>query len=219
MRTLTVGCDASGKSTFINNVAELYGDLALESTSTEQSRAFKAANLDSLVDERFVNEREQLYLDLTNDVLLNNKSNETNYIGTDASLVTRISHDVMRRCIGAKGLENTQLIETWKLDEEAIGIQSPDVIAFTHAPIEILMKRIKSRQQRGDKTEKFWGFNSPFFLNAYQERWHTVMSDLAKTGLLCITIDTSKTTPEESIVLYDKARNSVSTSNFETSKY
>ena len=100
MRTLSVGCDASGKSTFVQAVHEMYGDSAVESTSTNRSRTFKQANLSTPIDSSYIDEREQIYLELTSDVMSKIKnSKDVSYIGTDASLVTRLSHDAMLLCI------------------------------------------------------------------------------------------------------------------------
>lgn len=207
MRTLVIGCDASGKSTFLNLAKEAYGDQLIESTSTPESRAFKRASVEKAIDQEYIDQREALYLKLSRDVLSKAVAAGMDYTSTDATLVTRVSHDVMRRAINLPGKNNDDIIRAWQDDEQEIGASTPDIIAFTHAPFEVIRNRIIDRQQAGQTEEKFWGFNSPFFLQAYQERWHDVISDIGKLGFRCIKMDSSQMTPEDQLTLYADARN------------
>lgn len=76
-----------------------------------------------------------------------------------------------------------------------------------YAPDEVIIQRIKKRQLKGREEEKFWGFNSPFFLARYQEIWHTVVDKLAKEAIAdCITIDTSVYSREDTFDKYLKNR-------------
>ena len=86
MRTLVVGCDASGKSSLVEGISGRYGDIAFEATSTDESRRFKHDNLDTLIDDELVNEREDLYMRLSRTVLgrLAMSSTADSYIGTDS---------------------------------------------------------------------------------------------------------------------------------------
>ena len=206
MRTLVVGCDASGKSTLLSDVAKNYNDIVVESTSTDESRKFKRANLDKPITEDFIEQRKKMYLSLTSDLLSDKEIWNKDFIGTDATLVTRLSHDVMRRCIGLEGNSNANIIDDWQKDEDAIDATLPDIIVFTKAPFETIRNRISLRQQSGLTEEKFWGFNSPFFLNSYQERWKTVISDLGAAGFSCLELDTVLSSRNESLNKYDKIR-------------
>lgn len=213
MRTLVVGCDASGKSTMLEGVVREHDDHLIESTATPVSRKFKLDHLSTLVDVDFIAAREALYLGLTNNTLSDDKLRDRSFVGTDASLVTRLSHDVMRGCIGMKQMANQEIIETWHEDESDLGIELPNIIVFTHAPFGSIRNRIRSRQKAGRHEEKFWGFNSPFFLESYQNRWKEMVHDLAITGFCCVEIDTSVHSPETAMSLYSDVRRSLDTND------
>ena len=206
MRTLVLGCDASGKSTLLNSIQKNYGDHLVESTSTPESRAFKLASLDTPVDEEYIGRRETLYLKLSRDILSRASSSGVSYVSTDATLVTRVSHDVMRRAISLPGRNNIDLVRAWQSDEQELSIGAPDIIAFMHAPFGVIKQRISARQQNGQPEEKFWGFNSPFFLEAYQERWLDMTADLGRLGFRCLTLDSSLVSPEDQLAAYDEVR-------------
>lgn len=207
MRTLVVGCDASGKSTLLDTVHRSYGDVVIESTSTDESRAFKRASLNRLVDMDFIDEREQLYMGLAKASLQFVHSNEIeDFVSTDGALVTRLSHAVMRRCIGGASLAPDAIVADWLNDEAESGVRLPDIIALTHAPFSTIVDRISQRQQSGQKDEKFWGFNSPLFLNHYQEAWKSTLSALARAGFTCLAFDTTLRNPADIINEYDVAR-------------
>jgi thymidylate kinase len=131
-----------------------------------------------------------------------------NVVTTDASLVTRLSHNAMRGIIGAKSLNDEEIINEWQNDEKLVNAASPDIIVFTYAPFTVIRNRISERQQAGRFEEKFWGFNSPYFLESYQERWHAMIQKLSDAAFTCLSIDTTKTTPTESIEKYDIIRQS-----------
>lgn len=210
MRTLVVGCDASGKSTFLEAVSSRFGDSLVESTSTEESRAFKLASMDRPVDVDYINERERLYLKLTREALdgVVHRGHK-DFIGTDATLVTRLSHAVMRQCISGPAVDIESIIEDWVRDEEGGPVDSPDIIVLTHAPFELIKNRIESRQQAGQSEEKFWGFNSPFFLKEYQAAWGSTIRSLARVGFSCLEFDTSVTSTDAMMRDYELKRNTV----------
>lgn len=206
LKTLVLGCDASGKSTFLDGVRETYGDTLGEMSRSEEAQTFKKNSLTRLVDPEFINQRESMYLRLTHQALINMHKSGDNIITTDSSLVTRLSHNVMRDVIGAKSLDDERIIEEWQKDEMIADVSSPDIIVFTHAPFTVIRNRIIERQKAGRKDEVFWGFNSPFFLESYQERWHKMVQKLSETAFTCLSIDTTKNSPEESIEFYDQIR-------------
>lgn len=206
MRTLVLGCDASGKSSMMEGISGMYGDVAIEATSTPKSRQFKVDNLSTLVDEGFIAARESLYLELGQAVMNEFKDSSQDVLTTSATLVTRVSHDVMRRCVSLPGVSDKEIITTWLNDEARADATMPDIIVHTHAPFEVIHGRISDRQQQGKKEEKFWGFNSPFFLDAYQQRWHKVVAHLSAAGMRCLSIDTSKRSIDESLSMYADLR-------------
>jgi hypothetical protein len=173
---------------------------------------FKTANLNKLVDGDFISERENLYLGLTADTLSSVSSQDIeNFVGTDATLVTRLSHSVMRYCVTMQDLDHDSIVEQWLEDESKVDVELPSIIALTLADFPDIRARIKLRQQAGMKEEKFWGFNSPFFLNQYQEAWKKTAPALARAGLNCITLDTSVNPPEAVLEVYKVFRKNLTT--------
>lgn len=210
MKTLVVGCDASGKSTFLDIVHTNYGDAVGESSRSDEAQTFKRANLSRRVDHEFVNQREALYLGLSHKSLLAmNDRQDSNIVTTDSGLVTRLSHNVMRQIICAPSLSNDQIIERWLGDEADADVQPPDILVLTHTEFPVIRQRIVNRQNAGDKNEKFWGFNSPFFLEAYQQRWRSMVESLGHAAFSCLSLDTGKVSPTESIKRYDEIRNNL----------
>lgn len=210
MKTLVVGCDASGKSTFLENVAATYNDVVGESSRSEQAQLFKLNSLSRLVDGEFINEREALYLELSHQALITMAALEQDVVTTDSSLVTRLSHNVMRQVIGEQSLSNTDIIDAWLSDEILASAAQPDIFVLTHAAPSTIRGRILSRQKTGDTSEKFWGFNSPYFLDAYQERWLGLFSDLSTASFNCLVLNTDTETPEDMLSTYDGIRTSLS---------
>ena len=210
MRTLVVGCDASGKFTLLNTIHQSYGDIVIESTSTDESRAFKHASLNRLVDADFISERERLYMGLAKASLEFVRTNAIeDFVSTDGALVTRLSHAVMHRSIGGDSFTPDDIVADWLSDEAESGVQLPDIVALTHAPFPAIVDRISIRQRGGQKDEKFWGFNSPFFLNHYQEAWKSTLPALARAGFTCLAFDTTLHTPAEMIDEYRRTRSSL----------
>lgn len=208
MKTLVVGCDASGKSTLLAGIHRRYGDAIRESTRSDVGLAFKRANIDRRIDGSFIDEREAFYLDIERqerDIARDYPDIAT----TNATLITRLSHDVMRRCIGLAGYDDEDIISRWFDDEEDAGTPRPDIIAFTYAPFATICARIVERQQAGMQDERFWGFNSPFFLERYQERWRRLMPALGECGLCYVTFDTAIETPEQIMTGYATVRHEI----------
>lgn len=208
MKTLVVGCDASGKSTLLAGIHQRYGDVVRESTRSEEGLAFKRANIDRRIEGSFIDEREAFYLDIERQERDMGR-NCPDIATTNASLITRLSHDVMRRCIGLTGGDDEEIIDRWFDDEEGADTPRPDIIAFTYAPFPTIRARIIERQQAGMRDERFWGFNSPFFLERYQERWRRLMPALAERGLRYAAFDTAAEAPEQIMEQYAALRHEI----------
>lgn len=206
MRTLVIGCDASGKSTLMAGVHERFGDNVIESSKTTGALAFKMANLDRPIDEEFINEREAFYLKIEHQDAADLSTDNANTITANSSLVTRFSHNIMRRCLGLHSYTDQDIIRLWEREEASVNLQPPAIIALTHAPIDVIKQRIIARQRAKRKDEKFWGFNSPFFLEQYQQGWLRVLPALGATGTRCIQLDTSRLSPSQSIERYSGVR-------------
>lgn len=197
MKTLVLGCDASGKSSFLSGVSNKFDIQAIEATSSPEAKAFKLDTLDTPIYERLIEQRENTYLRLS-EFAISSEARGCDIITTSSTLVTRISHNVMRSVIGLTSLPNKTIINKW-IDKEEI-FSLPDALVLVHAPIDVIVSRISNRQKSGNKSEKFWGFNSIMFLSQYQE----CLKDIAELipGFLAIptlTIDTSRVSPNESI--------------------
>lgn len=203
MKTLVIGCDGSGKSSFVEGINYEFGDFVLESTLSDEAKNFKSANLRAPVNEGFIDARENLFLGLSQKAMVEISSKKIeNVVTTSSSLVTRVSHSVMRKIICVEADSDEAIIQKW-LEEEA---ELPDIVVLTFAPAEVILDRIAERQERGDRGEAFWGFNSPFFLNSYQERWKKVTSHLANLSLACVEINTSRESILGSVERYGKVR-------------
>lgn len=202
---IVAGVDGSGKSTFLEQLAASQGYIVLEPTSTEEARRFKAETIDTLVDGNFIATREEMYLRL-NDMFSETIQVElelTNRVATTGGrIVTQLSHAVMRAIVeNAPKTTNfvDDMVDTW-LEH---GPRVPDALIVVHAPTDVILGRIGLRQDNGDSTEKFWGFNSPFFLHHYQESWLKFAEAVqSRNGLPCLTLDTNELTPEGMIESY-----------------
>ncbi|MBP6961920.1 hypothetical protein KBB49_00070 [Candidatus Saccharibacteria bacterium] len=204
---LVVGIDGSGKSTFLSNLADGMGFTVLEPTSDEEAKKFKQATIDTPVTEEIVNQREAIYTRLNSlyarDVSKRIKNGEK-VACTGNSLVTGLSHSVMRQVIGCDMRDHhTKTVVNW------VNVSSdlPGAIAFTYAPFNTIIARIIERQRDGQDLERFWGFNSPLFLGIYQDAWHQAIATIREhTDIACIEFDTSVLSPEKMLEIF-KQRN------------
>jgi single stranded DNA-binding protein len=133
------------------------------------------------------------------------KDGEKKYATTGNALVTHVSHEVMRQTIASKADYAGKAL-LWL---EASSDSKPDGIILIHAPMEVIMKRIQGRQEKGDTSEKFWGFNAPLFLHAYQEAWKRTLSILETHGIPILSMDSSVLSPTRMLHLFTEryARN------------
>lgn len=205
MKTLVVGCDASGKSSMLEGIQDQWGDHYVESTRSEEATTFRKANHTRVIDADYIAQRENLYLGLSHQGLLQMKSVEGDYVTSDSSLVTRLSHSVMRQVISEPHLNSEQIINAWQEDEAKVGAKSPDLFVLTYADFSVIRKRMEDRQVN-DQFEHYWGFNAPLFLEAYQERWKEMMSNLSSAAFNCISLDTSEKTKDECVAQYSAIR-------------
>lgn len=205
MKTLVVGCDASGKSTLLDSVRATYGDTFAESTRSEEASRFRNANFKRVIDGEFISQRENLYLKLSQLALINERGLPGNIITSDSSLVTRLSHSTMRQVICEPYLNNSSVIKAWQEDQKRAGSETPDIFALTHADSLVITERMRKRQIT-DNHEQFWGFNSPLFLEVYQERWRQVITELSNASLTCISLNTGTLSINECLEHYVDVR-------------
>lgn len=200
--TLVLGADAVGKSTFLSNLDAQLGYETFEPTSSDEIRAFKKANLDTVIDANYINERRNLFLGLSldSDVDIQNKGNEKSAT-TSSTLITVASHDLMEVIIGARPkIDRPSIIDRWKL----MSLFIPENIVFIHADENEIRSRIENRQKAGHVAERFWGFNSPFYLSQYQKLLRRIFEDIQNEGEVnCISLNSSNLDPNEMIELYE----------------
>ncbi len=201
--SLVLGVDGSGKSTFLNGLNEHFGVTVLELTITPEAKAFKAAHIETPVDGPFIDQRERIFLELNRqfDQRVNTELRTGhNVAATSNGLVTLVSHGLMRVIVGERNpVEISDAVGRWA-ESDAL---KPGRIALVYAPIEVIRERIRKRQQAGDETECFWGFNSPYFLSRYQDAWHEVLGILGRETLIqCVALDSSQLTPDQMISAY-----------------
>ncbi len=205
--TLVIGVDGSGKSAFLKCMSQLDNIVTLEPTDTTEAKEFKQKSLNEIIDENFINQHNELFLRLNKE--FDQKTFEKRNMGIDVAisggvLITFVAHSLMRNIINKKSESVDETVTKWVESDDFI---KPDELVFLYAPDEVIIQRIKKRQLKGREEEKFWGFNSPFFLARYQEIWHTVVDKLAKEAIAdCITIDTSVYSREDTFDKYLKNR-------------
>ena len=205
VKTLVVGCDASGKSSMLEGIQEQWGDHCVESTRSEEASAFRKANHTRVIDADYIAQRESLYLGLSHQGLLQIKSVEGDYVTSDSCLVTRLSHSVMRQVISEPFLSNDQIIDAWQEDEARAGAESPNLFVLTYADFSVIRQRMEERRVY-DHLEYYWGFNAPLFLEAYQGRWREMMSDLSSAAFNCLSLNTSENPKDECVAQYSTIR-------------
>lgn len=209
MRSLAVGCDASGKSTFIEAVHGRFGDVYAESTRSDLAVQFKEKYFGRAIDEEYVDARESLYLELSRCSLLHEQMLEEdgrNVITSDSGLVTRISHSVMREVRFGRSTSDDEVIGRWSEEEKMTIGTTPDIAVLTAPPFQVIVDRIKTRQAAGDCHEAFMGFNSLDFLEAYHARWNVVFPQLLEVIPRLLIIDTSIISVSESLEAYAESR-------------
>lgn len=202
---LVVGIDGSGKSTFLDQLSLHKSYAVLEPTSTPEARQFKTDNVSTLVNVPLVDERERLYtiLNDTHDLLISQRLNDGGRVATSGNhIVTALSHALMRQITEPSITDSSPEKVTY--DWLNSPCTKPDIFVLVHAPFGTILDRIIARQVEGDADEKFWGFNAPYFLDRYQDAWHTVL-DLLKSDsqIACLDFDSSKMRPTEMIEEYD----------------
>lgn len=207
VRTLVVGCDGSGKTTLLEGIRSVWGDTVGESTQTPEAREFRRSTHRRVVDAESINQRETLYLDLSRKALESMLLIEgSDVITSDSSLVTLTSHATMRMVIGEPHLSNQEIIELWQESERVVGADAPDLFVLLRAKSSTIRDRIVQRQEAGDTLEEFWGFNAPFFLDAYQKRWQGVFQELAQASYRVITYDTGSISVDMCLEHYGQQR-------------
>lgn len=201
--TLVVGVDGSGKTTFLNGLARQNETRILEPSTTPEAKAFKDQHLQVVIDADLIDKREQLYLGLNREFDHRiSAQQEAGYdVATSGSeLITKVSHGLMRIIIRAQATPIDDIVRTWLSSEDSL---LPDEVVFVHASDKVLRQRIERRQSRGIDGEKFWGFNSPYFLSRYQETWHQVIDTLAKEATMrCVSLDNSWQPPAMTLASY-----------------
>ena len=203
--TLVVGVDGSGKSTFLNGLSQR-GFETVEPSSSIESRDFKANNVNTFVDLPFIDEREQLFAGMNNvfdELVANKKNNGIKVATTGSHLVTVISHNVMRLIVGHR-VEMNNIVQQCASSQATL---KPDEVVMIHAPYNIIRERISDRQKAGDENERFWGFNSPWYLDRYQETWYKFTDTLKILGLSMITLDSHNLNPDQMIEEYSRNSN------------
>jgi thymidylate kinase len=201
--TLVIGVDGSGKTALLNSIAQQECTIALEPTNAPEARAVKLRTLCDSMDDELIDEHEGVFMKLNKEfdrITLDHQEAGYNVATSGSVLITLVAHSLMRNIIGNQRKTVDNVVETWLLSEELI---KPDEIVFLHAPDDVIYQRIRKRQLKGRGDERFWGFNSPFFLSRYQNTWHSVIGKLAKeTTVKCVCLDTSKYSREATTEAY-----------------
>jgi thymidylate kinase len=199
--TLVTGIDGSGKSTFMDNMATEFGLTVLEPTASAEAKLFKLENIDTPLSDELVDKREAIFTGLNAifDEKIVQLLDSSDIMTSGSLLVTKLSHAVMRRVVGDKDFNVNKVVDEWVGNATLI----PNKVVFLHAPTQTIRERIVSRQQKGHIEERFWGFNSPFFLTQYQDALLLASSRLTTTTDLDIhVLDTSLHSPKELLLDY-----------------
>jgi thymidylate kinase len=199
---LVTGCDATGKSTLINQLMDQYPDdyVAVEPTSwSSDAREFKTANLRTPIDEYLIDNRESLYLRLHRQFSQEVRyelNKGSNVVTTASPIITRTAHATMRKVIGSTGEPIESLVDKWIKSGENI----PSTVIHLDAPMDIIRSRIQDRMKSGqDHTEINWGFNALFYLSHYRTALMRAAQAIGRAGIKSMVFDTSQTKPEQII--------------------
>lgn len=200
-RTLVVGVDASGKSTFLKLLSDYGGFHTIEPTATPEVRAFKQETLNTPVTLELINRREALFIEL-NKMFAEHvvTSGLDHYATTGSALVTLISHSLMRKVFGHDHLTGATLLDAWGATDDI----TPSEIIMIHAPGDVILSRIKARQEAGAIIEQFWGFNSPHFLIHYQAEMKSFLPGISEAlQIPYLALDSSALSPAEMLERYE----------------
>lgn len=194
---LVSGVDGVGKTTTLNALRDSHESVVIsEPTSTPESKQFKSKNMQTLITDEFIDEREIFYKSLQGytDINLRSHLDQGYTVATSGSrLVTLVSHNTMRRILG-HDVDQSYPFEVFNCDVDCLGI---DTLVLLCAPIETIGSRLRKRFDDGDRTEKIWGFNSLYFLEHYQNAWvNTAKYVQETTDLPVLKFDTSIDNPE-----------------------
>ncbi len=205
---LVGGVDGVGKTTILNTLRDNYRSLVIsEPTGTPESKQFKNRNLETLITDEFIDEREIFYKTLQGyiDINLRSHLDQGGTVATSGSrLVTLVSHNAMRRILGQE-VDQSYSFKIFSSAEDSLDI---DALVLLCAPIETIANRLHRRLDNGDISEKIWGFNSLYFLEHYQNAWvNTAKYIQETTHLPVLTFDTSIDNPEVIIKGIAKALN------------
>ncbi len=196
---LIMGVDGSGKSTLIDNLSSRLGYTPLAPSSSPESIEFKIDHLEEPVTIEMIDRREMLFdkLNLVFEKLVGDELTEHPVATSGSGLITAISHAAMRRIVSARDYSVADIVDEWQASDEP----KPDKIVFMHAPDEVIRQRIIKRQLKGQHHEKFWGFNSPFYLAQYQNALRATVDELS-ANYSTLSINTSIMTAGEAIELF-----------------
>ena len=185
---LTLGIDGSGKSTFMNGLNTQLGYAVLEPTSSPEAKRFKAAHLGKPIDLAYIQERQQLFTGLNEqfDEHIREALAEGDVAASGTTLVTNISHAVMRQIVTGREYSTEAIVNTWTES----GSLQPDTVVLTYAAMDTIEDRLVERDKAGIVGEKLLGFNSLYFLARYQDALHTAV-DLIDQDRPVLRVDSS----------------------------
>lgn len=195
---LVLGVDGAGKSTLLRGLHEHEGTTVFEPSSCSEVTAFKTRSRNQEVTPELIDEREAIFLRLNQSFeacvaqMLNTCSSITT---TGGSLVTRVSHSLMREVVTGEEGQVDVAVDLWLNDTKA---PKPDQIVLIHAPSNVIAERLRNRADQGCPEEIPWGFNSVYFLTHYQATWNRLMDGvLWDAGIECLPMDSSQLSPRE----------------------
>jgi len=195
---LVLGIDGAGKSTLLDSLNKKDGTLTMEPTSSDTAREFKARMSSLDITSDLIAERKAIYLDLNK--TFDERVRETLQAGsavatTGNALVTMVSHSLMNEIVSGSEGEVAESVSDWVQSSESL---KPDQLVLVHAPDQVIRQRIEARQLEGQADEKFWGFNSPYFLSRYQETWHAIIGELlAASDISRVSLSSVDLSPSE----------------------
>jgi len=200
--SLVLGVDGSGKTSFMNGVAEATGATVLEVASSQKLSDFKHATFDEPITPELVDAREQLFEGLNHefDAHVQEALKRSDVLTSGSLLVTRLSHLAMRETIARPAPTTVvDIVEEWLDGAELV----PDTVVHLHAPADVIRARLLKRELRGDVHERPRGYNSLFFLARYEKALQSATSYLANTGIVkTFDYDSSRGTSADKVSNY-----------------